>query len=280
MWRERPNLSREATQHDKSPTPQQGAGMTSSSHGSSLCPPIPPADVELVDYARRAHAESDTVRILSPAAHASGCWAWMRCLAPAQRIPVALGPGSPQWVVGERVEKCPICEVEFGIGTQHKHVTRRHCRKCGGVFCYLCTYDKATLRTGPGNACMPCSDSKAAVHVCSSCYDQCPPPPDGLRRCRICHQRVRSAYFDAHYSVCLEGQYSRTPVRPSPSSVASSSSMAASSSSAVAEGVAGEESMRVAQEQPAQAETSDVELVEVRAIPSPPPLTLSSAWRP
>ena len=31
----------------------------------------------------------------------------------------------------------------------------------------------------------------AAVHVCVNCYDSCPPPTDGLRRCRFCHQRVR-----------------------------------------------------------------------------------------
>ena len=36
------------------------------------------------------------------------------------------------------------------------------------------------------------------------CYDQSPPPSDGLRRCRICHQKVRMTFFDAHLSVCAD----------------------------------------------------------------------------
>jgi len=128
----------------------------------------------------------------------------------SQRIPYAVGPGSVSWVSGDDVTRCSICEVEFG--TQHKHVTRRHCRKCGGVFCYTCTYDKAALRTWPD---LPWGGRAIKnVHVCTNCYDVCPPPGDGLRRCRFCHQRVRLPYFQAHHSVCLEEQYARAQFAP------------------------------------------------------------------
>ena len=79
------------------------------------------------------------------------------------RVPFAVRPGSSRWVEGERLEQCPLCEVQFG--TQHKHVTKRHCRKCGGVFCYTCTYDKAQLRTWPSGLCLPLGSSKANVRV-------------------------------------------------------------------------------------------------------------------
>ena len=123
------------------------------------------------------------------AAPSSSCWSWLRPSPPRQRAPFAVGPGSSTWVEGEGLTHCSICEVEFGV--QHKHVTKRHCRKCGGVFCYTCTYDKAQLRTWGSGLCLPLGSSKASVHVCSNCYDSCPPPSDGLRRCRFCHQRVR-----------------------------------------------------------------------------------------
>lgn len=122
----------------------------------------------------------------------------------------AVGPGSSCWVEGQSVTHCPICEVEFG--TQHKHVTRRHCRKCGGVFCYTCTYDKALLRSWTDLAWGV--NAAKSVHICTSCYESCPPPVDGLRRCRFCHQRVRLAFFEAHHSVCLEEQYSRAQFAP------------------------------------------------------------------
>lgn len=141
-------------------------------------------------------------------APAGGCFSF---LSP-RRTPLAVGPGSSHWVQGDQVKECPICEVEFG--TQHKHVTRRHCRKCGGVFCYTCTYDKAVLRTWPEGMCLPFASAKTSVHVCSNCYDRCPPPADGLRRCRFCHQRVRVSYFDAHHSVCIEEQYARAQFAP------------------------------------------------------------------
>ena len=126
------------------------------------------------------------------------------------RTPLQVGPGSSCWVEGETVSHCPLCEVEFGV--QHKHVTRRHCRQCGGIFCYMCTYDKAALRTGAGLGFGLTSGKTSNVHVCTRCYDTCPPPVDGFRRCRFCHQRVRLAYFDAHHSVCLEEQYGRAQV--------------------------------------------------------------------
>lgn len=137
--------------------------------------------------------EADTVRILSHSAAGSGsapCWPLALLLSPQRRAPFAVGPSSSKWIDGDRLTNCPICEVEFG--TQHKHITRRHCRRCGGVFCYTCTYDKAALRTWPQGLCLPFTASKTDVHVCSNCYDDCPPPANGLRRCRFCHQRVRA----------------------------------------------------------------------------------------
>ena len=65
-------------------------------------------------------------------------------------IPIAVGPGSSRWVDGDRLQSCPSCDVDFS--SLHKHVTKRHCRGRGGVFCYTCTYDKATLRTP---SCLP-----------------------------------------------------------------------------------------------------------------------------
>ena len=114
--------------------------------------------------------------------------------SPRQTIPIAVGPGSSRWVDGDRLQSCPSCDVDFS--SLHKHVTKRHCRRCGGVFCYTCTYDKATLRTP---SCLPFSflGSKASVHVCVDCYDHCPPPEDGRRRCRFCHQRVRLPHYVA-----------------------------------------------------------------------------------
>jgi hypothetical protein len=139
--------------------------------------------------------EGPSVRILSAAPSSANKPSVLRgCLkfGSVSSVPFAVGPNSPCWVNGEHMHGCPSCGVEFG--TQHKHITRRHCRKCGGVFCYTCTYDKATLRVWPGSLCLPflSSSSQTNVHVCVSCYDQCPPPADGLRRCRFCHQRVRS----------------------------------------------------------------------------------------
>ena len=116
---------------------------------------------------------------------------WWMCfpLLRRPRAPYAVGPSSPCWVDGENLTSCSICEVSFG--TQHKHVTRRHCRMCGGVFCYTCTYDKAELRTWPQLSWK--ANATKSVHVCADCYTSCPTPADGLRRCRFCHQRVRRA---------------------------------------------------------------------------------------
>ena len=87
-----------------------------------------------------------------------GC---LSLFSPRQTIPIAVGPGSSRWVDGDRLQSCPSCDVDFS--SLHKHVTKRHCRRCGGVFCYTCTYDKATLRTP---SCLPLWGSKASVHVC------------------------------------------------------------------------------------------------------------------
>jgi hypothetical protein len=131
-------------------------------------------------------------RGLPTSAHSSSFWPWRG------QIPRAVGPTSDCWVSGDELRHCPICEVEFGM--QHKHVTRRHCRKCGGLFCYTCTYDKANLRVAPASMCMPFSGKTCTVHVCTNCYDDCPPPADGLRRCRFCHQRVRATLPSLFFS--------------------------------------------------------------------------------
>ena len=163
--------------------------------------------------------EGDTVRMLSPsetvessrrASQSLSFCLPLPALSVGRRTPMAVGPDSECWVDGENLTNCPDCDVEFGV--QHKHVTRRHCRKCGGVFCYTCTYDKAMLRTGIG--CLPFFGPEKSLHVCTSCYESCPPPADGLRRCRFCHQRVRISFFAAHHSVCLEEQYSRARFAP------------------------------------------------------------------
>ena len=191
---------------------------------------------------------------------AAASWA-----ASSRKRPVAVGPGSDKWVQGDSVTHCGICEVEFSAA--HKHVTRRHCRRCGEVFCYTCTYDKVGLRQ-PGAGCLPWTGATTNLHVCSACYDCVPPPADGLRRCRFCHQKVRcpphphppapprpapppalarstptphrhpgcqvpppapahplthssrrssqvrTSYFAAHTSVCLEDQYARAQFAP------------------------------------------------------------------
>jgi len=177
--------------------------------------------MEAMEISTPAREEAPTARILSrhqpsdgeTASSTASCWACLPFIQPRRAPAYAVSRGAKCWVEGDSVTHCPICEVEFG--TQHKHVTRRHCRKCGGVFCYTCTYDKAALREerawpelGWGGK------PPKSVHVCTNCYDSCPPPADGLRRCRFCHQRVRLAYFEAHHSVCLEEQYSRAQFAP------------------------------------------------------------------
>ena len=127
--------------------------------------------------------------------------------APIRRPPMALTDASDRWENKDSVTctNCPICRVEYS--TQHKHVTKRHCRLCGRVFCYGCTYDKVQLTRKQDDGCWPLrppSLKNAESHVCSTCYDTLPPPDDGLRRCRLCHQKVRLIMFDAHVSVCEE----------------------------------------------------------------------------
>ena len=194
------------------------------------------ADAEPNGPAPEATAESDTTRFLAPAPLAEeeqgerGGWSstFFSALRPfmmpiandadaaspptRQRQLRAMDESDVHWMVRESVNHCPICEVE--LGTQHKNVTKRHCRHCGGVFCYTCTYDKVTLRHHPPDAWFPCTTKLSEMHVCSRCYDLAPPPADGLRRCRICHQKVRLAVFDAHLSLCTDEFQGRSALAP------------------------------------------------------------------
>eukprot|EP00965_Chrysotila_dentata_P189756 6173493-Pleurochrysis_carterae.AAC.3 len=104
----------------------------------------------------------------------------------------ALDQSSPLWQEHASGPRCELCETEFGA--QHKHVSRRHCRQCGRIYCYLCTYDKASLPLQSRHSgCVPClprPTKMVDVHVCTKCYDGLPMPMDGLRRCRYCGQKV------------------------------------------------------------------------------------------
>ena len=79
----------------------------------------------------------------------------------------AADQNSACWVNRDNVAHCPLCEVELGV--QHKNVTKRHCRHCGGLFCYTCTYDKVTLRHHPEGACFPWTTRLQEMHVCTRC---------------------------------------------------------------------------------------------------------------
>ncbi|KAL1520824.1 hypothetical protein AB1Y20_022386 [Prymnesium parvum] len=156
----------------------------------------------------------------SPPASTSALAAAFRSLSRALCHPHSVAPAHPHaidsrsadWVSRDDVVHCPICQVE--LGTQHKNITKRHCRLCGGVFCYTCTYDKITLRHAPEGVCFPTASRLAEMHVCVRCYDLAPTPADGLRRCRICHQKVRLTVFDAHLSVCTDEYQGRSHLAP------------------------------------------------------------------
>lgn len=127
------------------------------------------------------------------------------------QLPFALDPSSSRWQDPGATTQCPLCYVE--IDATLKHTRRRHCRRCGDIFCYMCTYDKSALlqRKGSGFvgglvSCLPClvPPTPTQCHVCLNCYDELPPPADLLRRCRFCGQKVRLHVYSAHASVCEE----------------------------------------------------------------------------
>jgi hypothetical protein len=118
---------------------------------------------------------------------------------------LALDASSAKWQ--EQATHCSACGVE--LSSTLKQTRRRHCRCCGEIFCHLCTYDKAPLMKLPSTlvaGCLPCLVPRVRVHchVCTSCYDELPPPADRLRRCRFCSNKVRLHVYGAHVSVCEE----------------------------------------------------------------------------
>eukprot|EP00966_Prymnesium_polylepis_P013894 320381-Prymnesium_polylepis.2 len=46
--------------------------------------------------------------------------------------------------IGQEQQKAdvPHAHHKVELSVAHNNMTKRHCRHCGGLFCYTCTYDK------------------------------------------------------------------------------------------------------------------------------------------
>eukprot|EP00743_Colponemidia_sp_Colp-15_P005551 GILK01005972.1.p1 GENE.GILK01005972.1~~GILK01005972.1.p1 ORF type:complete len:1483 (+),score=292.66 GILK01005972.1:72-4451(+) len=61
-----------------------------------------------------------------------------------------------EWVQNKEVKACPQCQQKFTLSLR-----RHHCRKCGNIFCYVCSSERVML---PG--------FQAEERICDSCFGE------------------------------------------------------------------------------------------------------------
>ncbi|KZP12103.1 hypothetical protein FIBSPDRAFT_870598 [Athelia psychrophila] len=87
-----------------------------------------------------------------------------------------------QWERDEHVHQCRDCRRRFNF------LTRRHCRRCGRIFCDRCSSHRALLDPSDivHDPAFPEPISSGSSHrVCGSCFDEVNAPvPNGLRAAR------------------------------------------------------------------------------------------------